>query len=129
MIENFEELTYELTKFEIKKIIPYLVNRLKNNIGKESAVKNQRIIDVLHEATLDFKTTPPRVRKYIHHIRVNDLVMCLMATSKGYYRADSYKEELKYIKSLYQRRNAIDSVIVAHERQFKKSYPQVELNF
>lgn len=121
MIENFEELTYELTDFERNKVIPFIVSKLQHNIGRNNAVKNQRIIDAIHQSTTDFKASPARVRKYINYIRVTGLVKCLIATSKGYYRANKLREMDSYIRSLKQRENAIRTMREALEKQYKLS--------
>ena len=122
MIENFEELTYELTKYERDIIVPYMVDRLKKNIGKDYAVTNQVIIKGMEkDRNFQLKLTSARIRKLINYIRVNDLIPCLMATSKGYYRADSINEIESYIRSLKQRERAICIMREAIERQYKLS--------
>lgn len=122
MIENFEELTYELTPYEKNVIVPYMVDRLKHNIGNRSAVTNRTIIKRMEEdKNFNLKLTSTRIRKLINYIRVNDLIPCLMATSKGYYRANSIGEIESYIRSLKQRERAIRQMREAIERQFKLS--------
>ena len=58
-----------------------------------------------------------RVRKLINHIRVNGLVNCLIATSKGYYRAINKDEICEYIASLKSREDAIRAVRRSLEKQ------------
>jgi len=122
MIENFEDVTYYLTPYERDVIVPYMVGKLNLNIGKSQAVTNKAMIDNMNSyGNFSITISPARIRKYINYIRVNDLVSCLMATSKGYYRANRISELQSYIRSLKQRESAIRQMREAIERQFKLS--------
>lgn len=104
MIEGFPDETKKLNDFE-KKVVRVMVPKLKMNVGEIKAVTNREITRSLEG--MGYKVSPARLRKIMHHIRVNKLVTNLIATSKGYYRATKKKEVEDYAKSLQQR---IDSI-------------------
>ena len=66
------------------------------------------------------KMTGPRMRKVIHHIRVNALVPNLIATSIGYHKTDSVVRMENYIKSCRERANSFKEVERAMEKQLDK---------
>ena len=108
MIEGFDDDTCELSSYE-KTLVPIIVSKIKGNIGEEMAVKNKDIIRRLNSMGYE-KITAARIRKIIHYIRVSKKVTNLIATSKGYYRAKSKSEIEKFVLSLQQRINSIQSV-------------------
>lgn len=101
MIALFEEITYELTEYEETTLLPIVVRGLKNKHGKENAITNKKICEAL--SGLGYKVNGPRLRKIIHHIRVEQLIVGLCCNSKGYYVTDSLEELNKYVESLAQR--------------------------
>jgi predicted GTPase len=107
MINGFNERTKKLTDFE-NRIIKIMVPKLKMNIGKKKAVTNREITSQLK--ILGYKVSAVRLRKVIHHIRINKLVTNLVSTSDGYYRAENQEDVEKYVKSLQQRINSIAEV-------------------
>jgi len=108
MVNGFERETHELNEYELT-IVPIIVKKIRNNNGEKMAVKNKEIIRYLHSHGFK-KVGAARIRKLIHHIRVKKLVINLIATSKGYYRAKSQEELDKFIQSLQQRINSIEEV-------------------
>lgn len=122
MINGFEEITHELTEYEIKTILPKVVTGLKTKIGDKNAVTNKHICDAftLH----GFNVTEPRFRKIVQHIRVSGLIPCLVSSSKGYYIATEKSEILKYIESFDQRINSMtisrDAIFHQMNRKFEK---------
>ncbi len=108
MINGFEEETHELTDYELT-IVPIIVAKISNNIGEAKAVKNKDIISQLKARGFE-KINPARVRKLIHYIRVKRLVTNLIATSKGYYRADKQEQVDKFVEGLQQRINSINEM-------------------
>lgn len=117
-INNFEEQTHELNEYELKKIVPKIVRGLQTKIGKQNAITNKKIIDRLK--SIKIKTTPSRVRKMIHHIRITGLVERLIATSRGYYITNDKKEMEDYVESLIQRSESIMSIAKQLDYQRKK---------
>ena len=57
-----------------------------------------------------------RIRKMIQHIRVNNLVPGLIATSRGYYTAETVGEIKQWIESLKARESAIREIREVAER-------------
>ena len=115
MIKGFNIETAPLTDKELI-CLPHVINRLKTAKGERSAVTSDeicRLVPVLNGA---------RVRKLINHIRQNDIIPCLIATSKGYYIAESKREVDDYIESLIGREQSIKAVREAIERQREERF-------
>lgn len=118
MITGFEKETEPLTELEEKVLLPIFVKGLIGKIGPGKSVTAAKISEKL-KAILEgvqtasgkpVKVDGPRVRKIINHIRVNNLVPGLVATSKGYYVSRDPAEVIKYIQSLQEREAAIRAV-------------------
>ena len=103
MINGFSNETAPLTEKELA-CLPIVVTALKNAYGKANAIYNDNIRELCPELT------EARVRKIINHIRTNGLVSCLVASSKGYYVAESEQEILDYEESLLGRELAIRQI-------------------
>lgn len=123
MINGFQEQTEPLTEYEEQILLPQLVRGLQLKVGKAMSVTNKAIIDGMNR-NLGLKMTDARVRKLINHIRVHDLVPCLIATSQGYYIAESEQELRDYEESLLGREAAIRSVRLSIQRQRQRRYSQ-----
>ena len=121
MINGFQEQTEPLTEYEEVTLLPQLVRGLQTKVGKAMSVTNKAIIDGMNR-NLGLKITDARVRKLINHIRVHDLVPCLIATSNGYYIAESEAELREYEESLLGRESAIRQVRLSIQRQRQRKY-------
>ena len=121
MINGFTEQTETLTEYEEQTLLPQLVRGLRTKVGKAMSVTNKAIIDGM-KRNLGLSISDARVRKLINHIRNNDLVPCLIATSQGYYIAESEQELKDYEDSLLGREEAIRSVRLSIQRQRKRKY-------
>ena len=121
MITGFEELTEPLTEKEETLFLPPIFRGLRAKVGRQKAVTNKEIITGLKE-NLGIKIGEARVRKIINHIRCNDLVPCLVATSEGYYIAENERELLDYEESLEGREDAIREVRLSIHRQRLNKY-------
>ena len=121
MIQGFQEQTEPLTEYEEQTLLPQLVRGLRTKVGKAMSVTNKAIIDGMNR-NLGLKITDARVRKLINHIRTNDLVPCLIATSNGYYIAESEQELKEYEDSLLGRESAIRQVRLSIQRQRQRKY-------
>ena len=121
MITGFEELTEPLTEKEETVFLPPILQGLRAKIGREMAVTNKVIIQGLR-VNRGIKISEARVRKIINHIRCNDLVPCLIATSEGYYIAQTEQELLDYEESLAGREDAIREVRMSIRRQRMGKY-------
>ena len=83
--------------------------------GRAKAVTNTSICKGLQN--LGYKVNQARIRKVINHIRTHGIVIGLIATSEGYYIADTAQEIDDYLKSLKGREDAINSVRVSLQKQ------------
>lgn len=120
MIDGFEKQTHELTDYEMNVLLPRLVNGFVGKTGTSKSVTSVHICKVFKGN--GYKLDPPRLRKLIQHIRINQLVPCLVSSSKGYYIAESYSEMKKYINSFDQRINAMTVSRDALEYQMKQRF-------
>ena len=116
MIKGFDKETQPLSDYEKETLLPILVEGLQAKKGKKQAVTNKQIVSALKPK---YKISDTRVRKLINHIRINDLIPALIATSDGYYIAGSEAELLEYEQSLKGREDAIRNVRLSIERQRK----------
>lgn len=121
MINGFSEQTEPLTEYEEQTLLPQLVRGLRTKVCRAMSVTNKAIIDGM-KRNLGLSISDARVRKLINHIRNNDLVPCLIATSQGYYIAESEQELKDYEDSLLGREEAIRSVRLSIQRQRKRKY-------
>lgn len=123
MINGFQTETQPLTDYERETLLPVMIVGLKHKIGRGMAVTNKYIMQCLKPK---YKITEARVRKLINHIRINGLVPCLIATSEGYYIAESDSELADYEQSLLSREEAIRAVRLAIDRQRREKYSPVQ---
>lgn len=123
MIQGFSEQTEPLTEYEEQTLLPQLVRGLRTKVGKAMSITNKAIIDGMNR-NLGLKMSDARVRKLINHIRIHDLVPCLIATSNGYYIAETEEELREYEESLLGREAAIRNVRLSIQRQRKSRYSQ-----
>lgn len=121
MIKGFDNETAPLTEYETGVLLPQLISGLKTKQGRRSAVTNKYIVSRLKGS---FKISEARVRKIINHIRTNDLIPGLIATSDGYFIAEAESELLEYEESLKGREDAIREVRQSIARQRRILYEQ-----
>lgn len=103
MITNFEEVTEQLTKEEIK-LLPVLIAGFKNHKA-DNPIRADEIVRRIN-ATKHLSITPPRLRKLCNFIRARGMLP-LIATSKGYYVSYDREEIRKQIQSLEERAGGI----------------------
>ena len=120
MIKGFSEQTSPMTEYETKVLLPVILQGLKDKQGKRNAVTNTYIVGRLKKA--GFSINDARLRKVINHIRTNDLLPGLIATSEGYFLAQSAQELMDYEDSLRGREEAIREVRMAIARQRRILY-------
>lgn len=108
MLKGFEEITYDVSVTEKFKIIPHMVELL------ELSTKDNPIVNadfkLYVEAREEVNLGSARVRKCINYIRIMNLVTGVVATSKGYWKAETIEEVEDCIESLTQRIKAITGV-------------------
>lgn len=130
MIKGFSEQTEPLNEYEQDTLLPIIIRGLRARIGKESAVINRYIVSQLKPT---YNVSEARVRKIINHIRTADLIPGLIATSDGYFIAETEKELRDYEESLLGRELAIRQVRESIARQRRELYDktpkQTAINF
>lgn len=119
MIKGFSEQTEPLNEYEQDTLLPIIIRGLRARIGKESAVINRYIVSQLKPT---YNVSEARVRKIINHIRTADLIPGLIATSDGYFIAETEKELRDYEESLLGRELAIRQVRESIARQRRELY-------
>jgi carbamoylphosphate synthase small subunit len=105
MLTGFETITHELTEQEMK-FVPAIVAHLSLRKGKVNAITNQALSEYLKVRSIG-SVAGARMRKLINYIRHKHLVPALIATSAGYYIAETPAEIEAYITSLDGRANEI----------------------
>lgn len=124
MIKGFSNETSPLNDYELRTLLPVILEGLKNKQGKRNAVTNGYIIGRLKQQ--GYRIDAARLRKVINHIRTNDLISGLIATSEGYFLATDEKELLDYEDSLRGREEAIKAVRLAIARQRRMLYTEAQ---
>lgn len=120
MINGFEMETAPLNEKE-ESLLPFVIALLETHKGKAKAITNKTISYNILVQKYE-KIDGPRIRKIINHIRQNGLVSCLVATSSGYYVAETEQELLDYEESLNSRATAIWEIRGHIMRQRKERF-------
>ncbi len=115
MIKGFSNETSPLNDYELRVLLPVILAGLKDKQGKRNAVTNGYIIGRLKAQ--GYRIDAVRLRKIINHIRTNDHLPGLIATSEGYYLATTEAELMDYEDSLRGREEAIKAVRLSIARQ------------
>lgn len=124
MIKGFEIQTEQLNEYELNTLLPVIVRGLRTKIGSQHAITNKKIVEALKNS---YALSEARVRKVINHIRTNDIIPGLIATSEGYFIAETEEELSDYEDSLKGRENAIREVRLSIERQRRQLFHKNEL--
>lgn len=106
MVTNFEQITTELTDYELS-IVPAIISGFKR-YSKENPIKSADVVERFNNYNGTKILTDARLRKIVNHIRTNGMLP-LIATSNGYYVSNDKQEILKQIESLEQRSRSIDN--------------------
>jgi hypothetical protein len=124
MIKGFSNETSPLNDYELRVLLPVILAGLKDKQGKRNAVTNGYIIGRLKQQ--GYRIDAARLRKVINHIRTNDLIPGLIATSEGYFLAEDEQELMDYEDSLRGREEAIKAVRLAIARQRRMLYTEAK---
>ena len=117
MIQGFNTETKPLTEYEQETLCPVIARGLLNKVGKAKAVTNKQICQAMTNA--GYQISDVRLRKIINHIRITGMVKCVIATSSGYYIAETKEEMKAYLDSLVGREQAIAAVRESLELQME----------
>lgn len=113
MLTGFEDLTVELDDFELG-LVDKFVKGLSRRVGKKNAISNKAIRKSMINR-YGIKINDTRIRKIVQYLRVNGLVVDLIATNSGYYVAENEEEYNRYIQSLNERIRSIQYTKVCME--------------
>jgi len=105
MIENFEQQTYNLTSEELSFARRVLKGLEQNYNSKQKAIKSATIVKGFKDK--GFKFSGVRLRKIINALRQSGEP--IIGTSKGYWYSNNRREIESCIRSLAQRRKAIEA--------------------
>ena len=120
MIVGFEDFTVEITPEE-QNVVNIIIKRFQTKVGKTNIVTADKIaIGLKAHFGIEFKES--RIRKMIQYIRLNNLVSGLVATSKGYFVAQSPDEIMDWIDSLKSRENAIRKIREQAEQHVERLF-------
>lgn len=108
MITSFECITEGLSTTECEVILPKLIELLKYRKGKENAITNKKLRNLLSAMGHDIPDS--RIRKMINQIRLKGLINNLLASARGYYVSNDSNEINKYVVSLRERAAAINAI-------------------
>jgi exonuclease I len=127
MIPTFEDITYSLTEYEKEVLLPIMIQGFKTKIGKDKVVTNPQICKALKAK--GFKISEPRVRKLVFHIRNQNLLPKLIASSKGYWIATNQEEVEMWLSSVNAKIDALLETKIYAERMLKNwSNQEVQVN-
>ena len=102
MIYGFKKETEPLNDYERDILLPAIVKGLQTKIGKHNAITNIKMIKALNEH--GYKSlSEPRIRKIINFIRIQGLIINLIASNKGYWIEEDINERRKYVIGVKQR--------------------------
>ncbi len=108
MIENFTEETIDLNDEE-KKLADIVLNRFKIcYLSEEHCIKQDEIIKRMWEKK--FNISGPRLRKIFNYLRSSGHP--LIATNKGCYYSNNVEDIESQIRSLEDRKRALDGPIL-----------------
>ena len=115
MKSKLRKNTYSLTDYDLNVLLPLLIKGLETKKGKANAVTANQIVCGLQRNEL--KITKKHVFRLIGYIRINDLVVGLMASSVGYYITNNEQELIKYEKRLMSREANLRKMRMSVKRQ------------
>ena len=115
MKSKLKKSTYSLTDYDLNVLLPLLIKGLEQKKEKTNAVTANQIVWGLQRNGL--KITKRHVFRLIGYIRMNDLVVGLMASSVGYYITNNEQELIKYEKRLMCREAKLKKLRMSMKRQ------------
>lgn len=107
MVTGFTLETAPLNQQE-KKLVPGIIRGLAKRDKPELAIHGRDICFAVSDS--EYRLKEPRLRKITNFLR-SAKILPVMATSKGYYVSYETEEIQRQIKSLEERRDAIQTAI------------------
>lgn len=142
MINNFEDITADLTDWEEKNILPMvrqgfqtrydnLMKAREQNAWMEPKSQTisareicEKINAIMAESNVDYKLTDSKLRKFIHVIRRNGSVGgYLIASSTGYWIELDVVRVAEYLEGLKSRETQMRNIRISLMKRMKESEP------
>ena len=98
MKNKLKKTPSNLSNYEQNVLLPIFINALKEKKEKENAVTCKQMVEALQRHGL--KLNERNVGRIINYIRLNDLIVGLMASREGYYTTNNEQELMSYEKRL-----------------------------
>lgn len=113
MVENFEDITEDLTEKELQ-VLPDVIEGIKYALtGSQSAKKQHIVVDLVNSYLLNkhgmfapIVLNSVRLRKFTNYLRKNAMLP-IIATSNGYFISENPDVIKSQIRSLKQRSRSI----------------------
>ena len=99
----------EKKKAQLAKLVAGI---LKEHVGRGNAISNFQIRKILADENRVL-LSGGNLRQIVHYIRANKILPNVLASSRGYYVAESDFEKKVYLKRLKDRINSIQEVYYA----------------
>lgn len=115
MRNNVRKENRQLSNYEQNVLLPILIKGLKSKRGKENAVSKNQIMRGLKNHGLKINGTS--VTDLVRYIRINDLIVGLMASTNGYYVGSSNQDLVRYEQRLKRHEAALRKVRMCIKRQ------------
>ena len=119
MLTLYEEITEDLTPYEIETVLPLVSEAIKKYKGKEAAITATTICKRMNRSGLieGYIMNTVKVRKIMGAIRLLGLVHNICSGARGYYVGTNAEEIAECIESLEQRVRQQTRVIEALKSQ------------
>jgi|GEM_PF-1507058 len=133
MIEGFEIETQDLTEKDIE-LSRYVWQALNRSFNQGRSIKNREISAYVKNVA-GVSLSGSRIRKMINWMHVKGYLRGLVATSKGYKKAESVEEMQNYVDSPQGRVDAISArmeaamIDVSFMKTSRSHVKQKELNY
>ena len=124
MKNKLKKRTRNLSNYELNILLPVLIKGLERKKGKANAVNGKEIIEGLRSHGL--KVNNESMKILINYIRVNDLIVGLMASTAGYYTSTNEQEIIGYEDSLKSRETSIRELRMSIKRQRRAMFSPVQ---
>lgn len=111
-----------LSNYEQNVLLPILMKGLEMKKGKTNAVTSDQIVMGVRNQSL--KINSSSVEMIINYIRMNDLIVGLMGSARGYYIISSEQEFIDYENNLMGREAALRKVRLCIERQRRTMFTE-----
>ena len=122
MKNELKKQTRPLSNYDHNVLLPVLMKGLETKKGKMNAVTSKQIVQGLRSQGL--KINERDVGSLINHIRTNDLVAGLIATSAGFYITDNEQELVSYENTLLKYETTLRKVRLSILRQRRAMFAQ-----